>query len=179
MTSCACGCGEDAGVYACNAPGGKKGEPKKFIYTHHTRKPIKDWPARKCECGCGGFTPPARQTDALKKHEKGKPIRFIPGHQWAAAPKGDAHHNWKGGRTTANGYVMILRRGHPRATVRGYVYEHVLVAEQALGKQLPGGAVIHHVNGDPTDNRSENLVICQGQGYHMGIHKRTNRRGGR
>lgn len=51
---------------------------------------------------------------------------------------------------------------------------HVLIAEMALGKKLPDGAIVHHVNYVKKDNRPENLVICQSQAYHMLIHQRTN-----
>lgn len=51
--------------------------------------------------------------------------------------------------------------------------EHIMVAEVALGKQLPNLAVVHHVNEVKTDNRNENLVICPNQAYHRLIHQRT------
>jgi len=54
----------------------------------------------------------------------------------------------------------------------GYVREHILVAEKALGKPLPKGAVLHHHNEDRTDNRPENLVICQDRAYHALLHRR-------
>src|SRR5687767_6920532 len=53
------------------------------------------------------------------------------------------------------------------------VREHTLIAEHALGKPLPEGAVVHHINGIGTDNRPENLVVCQDRAYHMLLHERT------
>lgn len=49
---------------------------------------------------------------------------------------------------------------------------HVLVAERALGRSLPAGAVVHHVDEDPSNNAPSNLVICPDQSYHMLLHCR-------
>lgn len=51
-------------------------------------------------------------------------------------------------------------------------YEHILVAERALGKPLPDGAIVHHVNEDRLDNRPPNLVICPSDAYHRLLHQR-------
>jgi hypothetical protein len=50
------------------------------------------------------------------------------------------------------------------------------VAVKALGKPLPLGAEVHHVNGDPTDNRPANLVICQDRDYHALLHRKAKER---
>ncbi len=57
-------------------------------------------------------------------------------------------------------------------TVRGRL-EHVLTAERALGKPLPAGAEVHHVNEVRSDNQPSNLVICQDRAYHKLLHLRT------
>ncbi len=48
-------------------------------------------------------------------------------------------------------------------------YEHRRIAEAALGKPLPLGVEVHHVN-HSRDNSA--LVICPGRAYHMLLHYR-------
>lgn len=49
---------------------------------------------------------------------------------------------------------------------------HRILAEKALGKPLPIGAVIHHHNKDRMDASPDNLVICQDAKYHKLLHTR-------
>ena len=69
-------------------------------------------------------------------------------------------HDGKGA-LNAYGYLMVRRKG-----------EHVRVAESVLGKPLPPGAIVHHVDGDKVGNRPGNLVICPDRAYHNLIHAR-------
>lgn len=52
------------------------------------------------------------------------------------------------------------------------VLRHVHRAEQALGKRLPPGAEVHHVDGDRSNDENSNLVICPSRDYHMLLHRR-------
>lgn len=73
----------------------------------------------------------------------------------------------------ADGYVAVYMPSHHRARRSGYVAQHILVAERALGKPLPAGAVVHHVNEIKSDNRNANLVICHDNAYHKLLHFRA------
>jgi hypothetical protein len=61
------------------------------------------------------------------------------------------------------GYVHIKApAGHPNARKDGYMFEHVLVMTQMLGRPLLPGEQVHHRNGVKNDNRPENLELWVG-----------------
>lgn len=83
---------------------------------------------------------------------------------------GDQSSNWRGGRISVNGgYIYIYSPDHPRATKHGYIFEHILVAEQKIGRFLEKGEIVHHINGDRTDNSPDNLLVCTRK-EHVQIH---------
>lgn len=70
------------------------------------------------------------------------------------------------GVINAGGYRVFTRS-------TGRVYEHIELAEKALGRKLPPKAVVYHLNNKPSDNFTAlNLIICPDQAYHMLLHKR-------
>lgn len=75
-------------------------------------------------------------------------------------------------RSTKGKYIAIYLPGHPKATSSGYVYEHVKIAEMALGHHLPAKAVIHHFDGNVKNNKNSNLIICEDMAYHELLHCR-------
>lgn len=82
-------------------------------------------------------------------------------------------HRWRGGRRKkADGYILTYLPEHPRAR-SGYVYEHVVIVERAMGKPLPKSAEVHHVDEDKGNNAHGNLVVCQDHAYHFLLHKRA------
>ena len=52
--------------------------------------------------------------------------------------------------------------GHPNARKNGYIFEHVLVMSELLGRPLQPPEQVHHRNGVRNDNRPENLELWTG-----------------
>jgi len=80
-----------------------------------------------------------------------------------------SHHNWKGGVIYNNGYKLVMcdDPGHPHKIQGKYIYEHRRVMEKSIGRYLSKTEKVHHINGDITDNRIENLVLCQSNSDHF------------
>lgn len=72
-------------------------------------------------------------------------------------------------RMDSEGYWYVVLRPHGKKR-RKYKTAHVLLAERAIGRPLPAGAVVHHVNGDRGDNSRGNLVILQNNAEHARLH---------
>lgn len=67
----------------------------------------------------------------------------------------------------------VARRSRAKAGTyrhRGRVGEHRLVAAEMLGRELRAGEVVHHINGDPADNRPENLRVYASHADHIRDH---------
>lgn len=71
--------------------------------------------------------------------------------------------NSKGRRIDKQGYVLI------RVGPGIWRMEHQIIAESVLGRSLKPKEVVHHINGDKSDNRKINLLICSAS-YHQRLH---------
>lgn len=89
--------------------------------------------------------------------------------------RGPRNGAWRGGRSVAsNGYVLVrVGTSHHLADVRGYAYEHRVVAEQKLGRRLQDGELVHHLNENKQDNRPENLEVKASIAHHRAEHRLT------
>lgn len=89
-------------------------------------------------------------------------------------PKGKNHHKWIGGRVkTVNGYIWCWCPSHPEAN-HNYVYEHRLMMEEYLQRELFKGETVHHINKIKSDNRLENFILFISSSAHHRFHKEPN-----
>jgi HNH endonuclease len=109
------------------------------------------------ELGCSYST----VVSMLSRHEIIK-TRPKPQSEWKRAPRQGT--KWK------NGYLLIWQPEHPLAQGSGYVAEHRLVCEKAIGRYLTRQECVHHVNENPADNRLENLMVFPNNTAHMAFH---------
>jgi HNH endonuclease len=102
-------------------------------------------PPGTCECGCGGETRIATQTDPRRGTVIGKPRRFLPGHNARAASPGPEYREvelgfptpcwiWQKGKS--NGYGRVRVEGTAQ-------YAHRIYYERFVGP-IPNGGVVHH-----------------------------------
>lgn len=82
-------------------------------------------------------------------------------------------------RWRKHGDASVVNRTQPGFGTKGYKFDyasgrqvHVAVAERALGRRLPKGACVHHVDENRRNNDPTNLVICPDNAYHRLLHKR-------
>ena len=82
---------------------------------------------------------------------------------------------WKGGQSvSSHGYVLIrVGVGHHLADVRGYAYQHRIVAERLLGRRLKQGEIVHHKDGNKQNNSPENLIVVGSNGEHYVFHRQN------
>ena len=92
--------------------------------------------------------------------------------------------SWRGGKCQVDGYALIkptfLSPEHqalvaPMVQKNGYVLEHRVMMAITLGRPLQPFEVVHHRNGNKTDNRPENLIL-RDRAKHSWEHREIEKR---
>ena len=73
------------------------------------------------------------------------------------------------------GYILLRKSTHPMADCNGYVREHRFIMSEYLGRVLDRKEVVHHINGDKSDNRIDNLILYKDNVEHTFAHRPTRR----
>ncbi len=67
-------------------------------------------------------------------------------------------------------------RGRPLKeflVIKKHKNPYVLIVERGLGKPIPSGSMVHHIDLNRKNDSNANLVLCQDDQYHKILHKRT------
>lgn len=70
----------------------------------------------------------------------------------------------------ANGYKIIYNPLSKHANKYGYMFEHILIAEEKLGRELKDGEVVHHRDLNRVNNNPENLIVFKTKADHTSFH---------
>lgn len=77
---------------------------------------------------------------------------------------------WKVEKTIkSNGYLWAKCPQHPNAFKDGYVLAHRIVMENHLGRILRSNEIVHHIDGNKSNNDISNLMILT-QSQHSKLH---------
>lgn len=111
-----------------------------------------------CEHCSGSFTPKTQKQRFCSRLCVGR---------WAAQSRdmtGPRNPKYNGGFSEADGRTIVCTRDG------GYVFWYRIVIEDVLGRPLREQEIVHHRNGDPTDDRLENLEVVT-RAAHMEMHR--------
>lgn len=78
----------------------------------------------------------------------------------------------RSGKIIKKGYRKVLKPSHHRADGKGYVFEHIVVAEETIGRAILRGEEVHHIDGNRLNNAPSNLEVCPDRKSHMLKHGR-------
>ena len=85
-------------------------------------------------------------------------------------------YKWKGGiKHDSEGYLHFKApkkcKFSSMKNKDGYILIHRLVMAECLQRPLRPEEVVHHINGNITDNGRENLMLLKNKGEHNSLHK--------
>jgi len=137
IIECACGCGQRLSLR------NRHGYSRRFIYGHGVRVNRDSSETRE------------RKAEAQRRHWRDHP-----------RPARDASPSWMGGRpVSTQGYILRLRDGFRGGESGAYALEHRLVMESMLRRPLERQELVHHIDGDKTNNEPANLLLTTRAGH--------------
>lgn len=108
------------------------------------------------ECACG------RCNEIITRFDKWNVPRQFKGRH--SKPR---KSNIKKGWYIHNNYIFLYAPERPNHDKRGYVQLHRLIMEDIIGRYLTKEEVIHHIDGNRTNNFEENIELIENNRIHL------------
>ncbi len=116
--------------------------------------------------------PDCKQTRYVDKREIDRRVRkniFTGRCHKCNPPKGKENKNWKHGKCLKTGYIYdTIETNHPLISMAGKrnrIAEHRLIIAKHLNRPLLSNEVVHHIDGNRSNNKIENLVLLTKQNH--------------
>lgn len=78
-------------------------------------------------------------------------------------------------KTTKLGYKMVYMPESKMAGKNGWVFLHRIVVAKSIGRDLTPEEVVHHIDGDPSNNTLSNLMLFPNNAEHRKYHGQQRR----
>jgi len=79
-----------------------------------------------------------------------------------------------------NGYRVVYKPENKKSMKNdnweGFIYEHIEIAEKFLKREIRENEVVHHLDGNRSNNRIENLLVLE-RSQHSKLHKWLEKKG--
>lgn len=154
LNLCECGCGQIV--------------KKRFVSGHNTRirKPKENKPNLICQyCGNKYYRKPSA---AKRSKYCCKTCHIVANNKKRVKPTG-SFGEW-------DGYLTIKLPEHPKANISGVIMYHNYVMEKHIGKHIPDGYIVHHIDDNKRNNEINNLVLVT-PSVHGKIHSSQKEKG--
>jgi uncharacterized Zn finger protein (UPF0148 family) len=162
MKKCMCGCGQIVKVGNVFINGHNSRYHNGFKDRKHSEKTKqKISEARK-------NSPPMSDETKKKISEagKGRKVSEVTRKKISITKRREKHHNWKGGvMIDSSGRIFI------RQMQGGYKAQARIIIEKKLKRVLKSNELVHHINGDPSDDRIDNLIVLT-RSKHISTHNK-------
>ncbi|MDC7724275.1 HNH endonuclease [Priestia megaterium] len=73
--------------------------------------------------------------------------------------------------TDSRGYIKVKSPNHPFCNIHKQVYQHVLIVEDYIGRNVQKHEEVHHLDHNKSNNRLNNLVLFPNKNSHVQFHK--------
>jgi hypothetical protein len=116
-------------------------------------------------CNC---TDPNCKVEFSCRNSSGYLKRFVLGHN----SRGSNNPRYKGFKLSTEKYPQMFMPWHPNADIHGYVLTHVWMMSRHLKRPIVKGEIVHHIDGDISNYKIENLRLMPNQSEHRKLHRK-------